>query len=88
MPAEIAEKIVEKILAGEEFRAYIVIPLHPEGDPATMPLQVPINQSINQSVFIVIPLHPEGDPAAMPLQVPINQSIYELMNESINQYSL
>jgi len=39
VPAEIAEKICEKIFAGDEFRAYIVIPLHPEGDPATMALQ-------------------------------------------------
>jgi len=39
IPAEIAEKIVDKIQAGEQFCAYIVIPLHPEGDPATAPIQ-------------------------------------------------
>jgi len=39
IPAEIAEKIVDKIVAGEPFCAYIVIPLHPEGDPATGPIQ-------------------------------------------------
>ena len=39
IPAEIAEKIVEKIRADEEFLAFIVIPLHPEGDPATAPIQ-------------------------------------------------
>lgn len=39
IPAEIAEKIVDKILTGETFCAYIVIPLHPEGDPATAPIQ-------------------------------------------------
>jgi len=39
IPAEISEKIVDKILAGESFCAYIVIPLHPEGDPATAAIQ-------------------------------------------------
>ena len=39
IPAEIAEKIVDKILDGESFCAYIVIPLHPEGDPSTGPIQ-------------------------------------------------
>jgi len=39
IPAEITEKIVEKIVAGDQFCAYIVIPLHPEGDPATAPIQ-------------------------------------------------
>lgn len=39
VPAEIAEKIVDKIEAGEEFTVYVVIPLHPEGDPAAGPTQ-------------------------------------------------
>lgn len=39
VPAEIAEKVSEKILAGEQFCAYIVVPLHPEGDPASAPTQ-------------------------------------------------
>ena len=39
IPAEIAEKIVEKIRADEDFFVFIVIPLHPEGDPATGPIQ-------------------------------------------------
>eukprot|EP00092_Neocalanus_flemingeri_P001909 GFUD01002039.1.p1 GENE.GFUD01002039.1~~GFUD01002039.1.p1 ORF type:complete len:520 (+),score=140.89 GFUD01002039.1:49-1560(+) len=39
IPAEITEKIVDKIFDGESFCAYIVIPLHPEGDPATAAIQ-------------------------------------------------
>ena len=34
IPAELAHKIKEKISLGEPFKVYIVIPLHPEGDPA------------------------------------------------------
>ena len=30
---------MEKIRANEEFLAFIVIPIHPEGDPATAPIQ-------------------------------------------------
>ena len=40
IPAEIAQKIVEKIYLGERFVAYIVIPMFPEGDPASAPIQV------------------------------------------------
>lgn len=40
IPAEIAQKVVEKILQGERFVAYIVIPMFPEGDPASAPIQV------------------------------------------------
>lgn len=39
VPAEIAEKVAEKVMAGEEFTAYIVLPLHPEGDPGTAAIQ-------------------------------------------------
>ena len=39
IPAEIAEKVSEKILEGKQFCAYIVIPLHPEGDPAASATQ-------------------------------------------------
>ena len=39
IPAEIAEKIVDKISDGESFCAYIVIPLHPDGDPASAAIQ-------------------------------------------------
>jgi len=39
IPCEIAEKIVEKIRANERFVAYIVIPMFPEGDPASAPIQ-------------------------------------------------
>ena len=40
IPAEIAQRIVEKIYAGERFVAYIVIPMFPEGDPTSGPIQV------------------------------------------------
>ena len=39
IPAEIAEKVSEMILEGKQFCAYIVIPLHPEGDPAASATQ-------------------------------------------------
>jgi len=39
IPIEIAEKVASKIAAGEDFTAFIVVPLHPEGDPNTAPLQ-------------------------------------------------
>ena len=39
VPAEIAQKIVEKIYNGERFVAYIVIPMFPEGDPGSLLVQ-------------------------------------------------
>ncbi len=39
IPREITQKILEKIAAGEDFKAYIVIPMFPEGDPASVPIQ-------------------------------------------------
>jgi len=39
IPAEIAAKIRNKMLAGERFTAYIVIPMWPEGDPCSAPMQ-------------------------------------------------
>ena len=39
IPLEIAQKICDKISQGEEFRAYIVIPMFPEGIPTTGPIQ-------------------------------------------------
>ena len=42
VPAEIAQKIVEKIYNGERFVAYIIIPMFPEGDPGSIPVQVPL----------------------------------------------
>lgn len=39
IPMEIALKIVNKIKANEKFSVYIVIPMWPEGDPKSMPLQ-------------------------------------------------
>lgn len=36
---EIALKIVNKIKANERFSAYIVIPMWPEGAPASIPTQ-------------------------------------------------
>jgi len=39
VPRVITEKICEKIRANEEFHVYVVIPLFPEGDPASKPSQ-------------------------------------------------
>ena len=39
IPAEIAQKIVEKIHSGERYIAYIVIPMFPEGDPSGYQVQ-------------------------------------------------
>lgn len=39
IPVEIATKIVNKMHAGERFTAYIVIPMWPEGDPTSAPMQ-------------------------------------------------
>ena len=39
VPAEIAQKVVEKIQNGERFVAYIVIPMFPEGDPGGLLVQ-------------------------------------------------
>lgn len=39
IPAEIVARIVTKIKAGERFTAYIVIPMWPEGDPTSAPMQ-------------------------------------------------
>ena len=38
IPIEITERIVDKINAGEMFTAYILIPMFPEGDPASAPV--------------------------------------------------
>ena len=39
IPSEIAQKVVDKIHLGQQFTAYIVIPMFPEGDPASAPIQ-------------------------------------------------
>ena len=39
VPAEIAEKIKEKIRDNEPFMAHVVIPLHPEGEPGAAATQ-------------------------------------------------
>ena len=39
IPVEIAQKVVDKIYAGQRFTAYIMIPMFPEGDPASAPIQ-------------------------------------------------
>ncbi|XP_062030217.1 phospholipase D gamma 1-like isoform X1 [Rosa rugosa] len=39
IPMEIALKIVNKIKANEKFSVYIIIPMWPEGDPTSVPLQ-------------------------------------------------
>ncbi len=40
VPVEIAQKIIDKIHLGQRFVAYIVIPMFPEGDPTSAPIQV------------------------------------------------
>jgi len=39
VPQEITQRIKDKIALGEMFRAYICIPMWPEGDPASAPIQ-------------------------------------------------
>jgi len=39
VPREIARRIVDKIQTAEDFKAYIVVPMWPEGDPASGPIQ-------------------------------------------------
>lgn len=39
IPIEIALKIANKIKANEQFSAYIVIPMWPEGNPNSAPIQ-------------------------------------------------
>ncbi|MBD5000225.1 hypothetical protein GUF49_01425, partial [Xanthomonas citri pv. citri] len=39
IPLEIAQKICEKIEQGQEFVAYIVIPMFPEGNPEDAAMQ-------------------------------------------------
>ena len=39
IPSEIAQKVVDKIHLNQRFTAYIVIPMFPEGDPASAPIQ-------------------------------------------------
>ena len=43
IPTEIAQKITDKINAGEDFKAYILIPMFPEGIPTTMAIQEILN---------------------------------------------
>lgn len=39
IPTELTRKIVDKIGAGEDFKVYALIPMFPEGDPMTAPIQ-------------------------------------------------
>ena len=39
IPIEIVIRIKQAISKGESFRVYILLPLHPEGDPTTAPVQ-------------------------------------------------
>ena len=39
IPEEITQRIIKKIELGESFKCYIVIPMFPEGDPSTAPIQ-------------------------------------------------
>lgn len=40
IPVEIVQKIIDKIRLRQRFVAYIVIPMFPEGDPTSAPIQV------------------------------------------------
>lgn len=39
IPLEMTQRIIEKIEAGEPFKCYVVIPMFPEGDPASAAIQ-------------------------------------------------
>ena len=39
IPREVAQRIVDKIEARQDFKVYIVVPMFPEGDPASGPIQ-------------------------------------------------
>ena len=39
VPIEITMRIKQAIMKKEDFRVYVVLPLHPEGDPASTPVQ-------------------------------------------------
>jgi phospholipase D1/2 len=39
VPIELTQRIIEKIEAGEPFKCYVVIPMFPEGDPASAAIQ-------------------------------------------------
>ena len=39
IPREIAQRIVDKIESGSKFKAYILVPMFPEGDPSSGPIQ-------------------------------------------------
>ncbi|KAG7177060.1 phospholipase D alpha 1-like isoform X3 [Homarus americanus] len=39
IPIELTTRIINAIKAGEDFRVYIVIPIHPEGDPTSTAVQ-------------------------------------------------
>ena len=39
IPSEITQKVVDKIYQGQRFCAYICIPMFPEGNPASAPIQ-------------------------------------------------
>jgi phospholipase D1/2 len=47
IPLVITEKIISKIEAKEPFIAYIIVPLHPEGDPASMGMQAMLRWQYN-----------------------------------------
>lgn len=53
IPMEIALKIVNKIKANERFSVYIIIPMWPEGDPTSVPLQrILLWQVISYNLYI------------------------------------
>ena len=54
IPMEIALKIVNKIKANEKFSVYIVIPMWPEGDPTSIPLQRILLWQVTTFVYVLV----------------------------------
>lgn len=60
VPGAIARKIVDKIQKGQEFHAYIVIPMFPEGDPVTEVLMRQRRFEFNTMRFMIETVHREA----------------------------
>eukprot|EP00127_Corallochytrium_limacisporum_P003247 Clim_evm96s147 gene=Clim_evmTU96s147 len=57
VPLEISLKCCEKIRAGEDFCAYIVIPIYPEGDPESATIQEILHWQYNTIQFMYKMIH-------------------------------
>ena len=58
VPVLIVEKIISKIVAKQDFTAYILVPMFPEGIPDTVGVQVLIRYYYLQLLFAIIPKIP------------------------------